>query len=128
MKAILSGGGSGEQTKELDGYFAKLVDKTKNLLYIPIAIDSCKHPYPDCLTWLRGTFDKLGISKYEMVTEEGLSKLAKEDPISYGGIYIGGGNIFIKKTKRVWCFGIPKRSIRKGCSNIWRECRGNNFL
>ena len=61
MRIILSGGGSGERTKELDEMFASLLDKTKPLLYIPIAIDSIKHPYSSCLAWLRSTFDKLGV-------------------------------------------------------------------
>ncbi|MEK6793115.1 MAG: hypothetical protein AABX95_04830, partial [Nanoarchaeota archaeon] len=74
MVLILTGGGNGEDTKEIDKYFASLVDKTKPLLYLPIAIDTIKHPYPECLRWLRQTLDKLGIRKYEMITEETLSQ------------------------------------------------------
>ena len=92
MNLILSGGGSGEQTKILDELFANLVDKTKPLLYLPIAIDTDKHPYAECLKWLKGTFEKLGINKYKMWTEEDLDKYKKININDYGGIYIGGGN------------------------------------
>jgi len=92
MVLVLTGGGSGKDTKEIDKYFALLVNKKKPLLYIPIAIDSIKHPYPECLKWLKQTFDKLGISQYEMVTEETISKYLDKTPNNYGGIYIGGGN------------------------------------
>src|SRR3989344_2037059 len=107
MKLILSGGGSGEKTKELDELFAKIIDKSKPLLYIPIAIDKIKHPYTECLKWLKGTFDKLGINLYEMWTESELENI-KDGPEKFGGVYIGGGNTFyllkvLKKTN-FWTF------------------------
>lgn len=92
MVLVLTGGGSGDDTKKIDKYFASLIDKSKPLLYLPIAIDVIKHPYPECLKWLRQTFDKFSISKYEMVTEETLAQYSNKTPNSYGGIYIGGGN------------------------------------
>jgi len=58
--------GSGEDIIEVDKLFASMLDKNKPLLYIPIAIDNIKHPYEDCLDWLKNTFEPLGISKYEM--------------------------------------------------------------
>jgi dipeptidase E len=108
MKLMLSGGGAGEQTKKLDEHFASWVDKEKPLLYIPIAINSCKHPYNECLDWLKSTFDVLGIKKYEMVTEENLEEYSNKDVSEFGGIYIGGGNTpyLLKKLKEsgVWKF------------------------
>ncbi|MBS3083420.1 Type 1 glutamine amidotransferase-like domain-containing protein [Candidatus Pacearchaeota archaeon] len=92
MVLVLTGGGNGKDTEEIDKYFASLVNKNKPLLYIPIAIDTIKHPYPECLKWLKQTFDKLGINKYEMVTEENILEYADKNPNNYGGIYIGGGN------------------------------------
>ncbi len=94
MKIILSGGGSGEQTTELDSLFASLLDKSKPLLYIPIAIDNIKHPYPECLKWLKSTFDNLGVTKYELWAEQDLSKSKEVPPEKFSGIYIGGGNTF----------------------------------
>lgn len=107
MRLILSGGGSGEKNRELDELFANIIDKNKPLLYIPIAIDKIKHPYPDCLKWLRGTFDKLGINLYEMWTENEIKNI-KDEPEKFGGVYIGGGNTFyllkVLKETNFWIF------------------------
>jgi dipeptidase E len=92
MKLVITGGGSGEKTKELDSLFASLLDKSKPLLYIPIAIDNIKHPYSECIKWLRSTFDSLGVSKYEMWTEADLEQSEAVTAESFSGIYIGGGN------------------------------------
>jgi len=114
MRIILSGGGSGEQTKELDQLFANLLDKNKPLLYIPIAIDNIKHPYDNCLSWLRLTFDKLGISKYEMWTEETLKNSKNISPTEFSGIYIGGGNTpyLLKKLKETGFWIFLKKAIK----------------
>ena len=92
MRLFLSGGGSGEKSLELDKKFALAVDKTKPILYIPIAIDKKIHPYTECLKWIRGTFSPLGLEKIELWTEEDIRK--KDNLQRFGGVYIGGGNTF----------------------------------
>lgn len=94
MELILSGGGSGEKSLEMDKLFASLIVKSKPLLYVPIAIDRIKHPYSECLKWLKGTFDSLGVEVYEMWTEEEIYQPKEIKPEDFGGIYIGGGNTF----------------------------------
>jgi len=115
MRLILSGGGSGKDTEELDESFANLVNKNKDLLYIPIAIDNYKHPYPECLIWLKNTFVKLGINKYKVLTEENIDDFSKKDPSEFGGIYIGGGNTpyLLKKLKESGMWEFIKRAIKK---------------
>lgn len=105
MKLFLSGGGSGEKSIELDRKFAESINKTKPLLYIPIAIDTKKHPYPECLKWLKGTFEPLGIKKFEMWTESELKNAKEKDFEQFSGIYIGGGNTF-KLLKNLRSFNI----------------------
>lgn len=114
MKIILSGGGSGEKTRELDELFANLIDKNKPLLYIPIAIDKLKHPYPECLKWLKGTFDNLGVNLYTMWTEENLNNI-QEEPKRFGGIYIGGGNTYylLKTLKETSFWKFLKECLNK---------------
>ncbi|MBT4835370.1 type 1 glutamine amidotransferase-like domain-containing protein [Candidatus Woesearchaeota archaeon] len=92
MKIILSGGGSGEDSKEMDQLFASFLDKSKPLLYIPIAMDNNRHSYDSCLNWLKSTFNELGINEYEMLTEKTIHTLKKRNPSDFSGIYIGGGN------------------------------------
>lgn len=94
MKLILSGGGSGKKSEILDKLFAEMISKKKPLLYIPIAIDQVKHPLPDCLKWLKGTFDNLGIKNYEMWSEKEIIENKNYDATRFGGIYIGGGNTY----------------------------------
>ncbi|MFZ4500480.1 MAG: Type 1 glutamine amidotransferase-like domain-containing protein [Minisyncoccia bacterium] len=105
MKLFLSGGGSGQDSFELDKKFIEAVDLSKPVLYIPIAINSIKHPYPECLEWLQGNFAPLGFSNFVMWTEEDLQGKAVEDFTQFGGIYIGGGNTF-KLLKELKEFGI----------------------
>lgn len=115
MRVILSGGGSGEKTKELDETFASMLDKSKPLLYIPIAIDSIKHPYPACLAWLRSTFDHLGVRRYELWTEQDLHKAKKANPDTFAGVYLGGGNTpyLLKKIKESPLQKFIKRCLAK---------------
>ncbi len=114
MKIILSGGGSGEKTKEIDELFAGIINKKKPLLYIPIAIDRIKHPYLNCLKWLKETFDKLGVNLYEMWTENELGDI-EDEPEKFGGVYIGGGNTFylLKTLKETNFWTFLKRCIDK---------------
>ena len=116
MKLILSGGGAGKQTKELDKLFADLLDKTKPLLYIPIAIDNIKFNYDSCLIWLKSTFDALGIKKYDMLTEEDFINIEKINIKNYSGIYIGGGNTpyLLKILKKSGFWEKIKILIKKG--------------
>lgn len=107
MRIILGGGGDRKKSEDLDVLFASLIDKSKPLLYIPIAIDTKRHPYPECLKWLQGTFDKLGITKYAMWIEKNLQDI-KDEPTQFGGVYIGGGNTYylleILKETKFWEF------------------------
>jgi len=94
MKLFLSGGGSGNKSLILDKKFVELLDKSKPLLYIPIAIDKIKHPYPECLKWIKNVFNPLGIKDIELWTEEDIIKRSESNLDKFSGIYIGGGNTF----------------------------------
>ncbi len=86
MKLFLSGGS--KRAFELDKEFIKHLDKTKPLLYIPIAMDESRHPYPECLNWMTNYFSSLKFDNFKMVTN--LSKI--KDLEKYSGVYVGGGN------------------------------------
>lgn len=115
MKLFLSGGGSGEQSKELDELFAKQLDKSKPLLYIPIAIDKKKHPYKECLKWLKGTFNQLGVKNYRLLDEEHLVDYNKVNLYDFSGIYIGGGNTsyLLKTLKELNFWNVLKRALKE---------------
>lgn len=116
MRLIVTGGGSGKDTKEIDELFASRLDKTKPLLYIPIAMDNIKRPYQDCLRWLRSTFDNLGVEKYEMWREDEIKNMKEKPPPSqFSGIYIGGGNTpyLLKKIKYTFIWDFINEALKK---------------
>lgn len=87
MALFLSGGGSGEDSKELDKIFLEKIGKKKPVLYIPIAREP---PYEPCLDWIKSNFEPLQFENFEMIID--LSKV--KDLGKYSGIYIGGGNTY----------------------------------
>lgn len=87
---FLSGGGSEKESYNLDKEFAKLLKK--KLLYIPIALNEIKHPYPECLKWIKKVFRQFNFESIEMWTD--LSGHTKQDMLKFDGVYIGGGNTF----------------------------------
>jgi dipeptidase E len=115
MRLIISGGGSGKDTKEQNELFVNLLDKSKPLLYIPIAIDVVKHPYSSCLEWLKSELGEFYVTKYEMWTIEDLEKSRSVSPDNYSGIYIGGGNtpFLLKKLKETGMWDFLKDAIKK---------------
>jgi dipeptidase E len=115
MKLFLSGGGSGIKTEELDKLFADALDKTKPLLYIPIAMDTERHSYPDCLKWLTNAFDKFGVKKYTMWDEKKIYENKKENVKNFSGIFIGGGNTpyLLKILKDSGLYGFIEEAISK---------------
>ena len=86
IKLFLSGGGSQEDSRELDKEFIKHL--RGKLLYIPIAME--KKSYLECLQWLKSALNQLGFYDVEMITN--LTKI--KNLSQYFGIYIGGGKTF----------------------------------
>lgn len=103
MKLYLSGGG--KESFELEERFADVVDKSKPILYVPVAMYEKDHPYPDCLEWMKKFLSKVSIENIEMVIN--LNKISVKDVDKYGGLYIGGGNTF-KLLKEIKDSGFDK--------------------
>jgi len=110
MKLFLSGGGSDIESIEVDKKFIEAIDISKPVLYIPIAIDTIKHPYPDCLNWLRGNFVRSNFDNFIMCIEKDLKNKTENDFEQFGGVYIGGGNTFklLSDLKKFGTFQILK--------------------
>lgn len=89
MKLLLNGGGDGAAAQEAYHRFGAAADKTKPLLYIPLAME--RETYPGCLEWITGELECLGM-KIEMVHSG--EELAGLDFFRFGGIFIGGGNTY----------------------------------
>src|SRR3989338_6039550 len=94
MRLFLSGGGSGRESIILDKMFAGSLDKSKPLLYIPVAIDKAKHQYAECFQWISSAFNPLGVKGIVLWTEQDIEKRVDIDINRFSGVYIGGGNTY----------------------------------
>ena len=107
MRLFLGGGGNSIDSFELDKKFVASLDLSKPILYIPIAISSIKHPYPECLEWVLSVFKIHSVTNIIMWNEEDLKNKVKEDFDKFSGVYIGGGNTY-KLLKELKEFGTLK--------------------
>ena len=94
MKLILCGGGAGEKTIEINKRFNEIIDHTKPILYVPLAMDEVKHPYDGCLEWIKGELSTINVPSIDMVRT--FDELASKNYFDYSAIFIGGGNTFSK--------------------------------
>lgn len=92
MRLLLCGGGSGEQTIDANNKFNEIIDHTKPLLYVPLAMDEDSHPYDGCFDWISSELSSVDIPKIEMVRS--FEELANKNYNDYCAIFIGGGNTY----------------------------------
>ena len=92
MKLLLCGGGSGLQTIEANKKFNEIIDHTKPLLYVPLAMNEIKNPYDKCFKWINKELSEVDVPSIEMVRT--FEELASKNYYDYCGIFIGGGNTY----------------------------------
>ena len=92
MQLILCGWGSGEQNTLANQKLNEIVDHTKPILYIPLAMDESDHPYDGCFEWIQGELSKVNVPSIEMVRS--FEELASKDLQHYAALFIGGGNTY----------------------------------
>ena len=114
MKLILCGGGAGEKTIEINKRFNEIIDHTKPILYVPLAMDEVKHPYDGCLEWIKGELSTINVPSIDMVRT--FDELASKNYYDYSAIFIGGGNTFklLKGIKDSGAFDKIKEYIQNG--------------
>ena len=114
MKLLLCGGGSGEQTIDANNKLNEIIDHTKPLLYVPLAMDEDRHPYDGCLEWITGELSNVDIPKIEMVRT--FDELASKNYNDYCAIFIGGGNTYklLKGIKDSGAFDKIRKYINNG--------------
>lgn len=92
MRLILCGGGSGEQNALANQRLNEIIDHTKPLLYIPLAMDESENPYDGCFEWIQKELSNVNIFSIEMV--KSFKELASKDLLHYAALFIGGGNTY----------------------------------
>lgn len=90
MRAFLNGGGSGKKTVSACRRFNEVIDHSKPILYIPIALDESW--YPGCMDFI--TKELAAVDVPEIIMELDMKKVAESDLDNYSAIFIGGGNTF----------------------------------
>lgn len=90
MQIFLCGGGDGKQTIEANKRLNEIINHSKPLLYIPLAMSNEK--YSSCFEWIKEELKDVEIPSIDMITSatEILTKNLKD----YCAIFIGGGNTF----------------------------------
>lgn len=92
MKLLLCGGGSGEQNALANQKLNEIIDHTKPILYIPLAMDESDHPYDSCYEWIHEELRKVDVSQIEMVRT--FEELVSKELHQYSALFIGGGNTY----------------------------------
>lgn len=90
MKIFLCGGGSGKVVDIAMNKFESSLDKTKPLLYVPLAMESGR--YDSCYEWIKGEMSLINVTNIEMVTSG--NELFNKNLDNYCAIFIGGGNTY----------------------------------
>ena len=102
MQLILCGGGDGKQNTQANQRLNEIIDHTRPILYIPLAMDEKVHSYDSCYEWIKGELRNVDIPSIEMVRT--FEELASKDLEKYAALFIGGGNTYklllgLKSTK-----------------------------
>ena len=112
MKLILNGGGSGKQTAITNRLLDEIIDNSKPILYVPLAMD--KERYPKCLEWIKGELSSVKCSGIDIAVSG--EYIAKKNLSKYAAIFIGGGNTYklLKELKDSGAFLNIKRYLKSG--------------
>lgn len=90
MNLFLCGGGSGKQIIFALNKFSSLLDKSKPILYIPLAFENSD--YDSCSKWFEQEMKYMGLNNYEMVRSS--KELSEKEFNEYCALFIGGGNTY----------------------------------
>ena len=114
MKLMLCGGGSGEQNYYANKKLNEIVDNSKPLLYVPLAMDESDHPYDSCYEWINEELAQVQLYGIDMVRS--FEELAQKDYDNYCALFIGGGNTYklLKGIKDSGAFEKIKEFVNNG--------------
>lgn len=92
MRLFLNGGGSDLQIVDALEKMNEIMDHSKPLLYVPLAIDGVYDEYECCYEWISSQLANMSIPSIDMV--KSFEELASKNLENYSAIFIGGGNTY----------------------------------
>ena len=111
MRLILCGGGSGEQNYLANKKLNEIINHSKPILYVPLALNEVDYPYDGCYEWIKTELSQVDVPKIDMVRS--FEELSNKNYDYYSAIFIGGGNTYklLKGIKEYGCFSKIKDYI-----------------
>lgn len=89
-RVFANGGGAGPKLQKAYRRFAQELEKTKPLLYVPLAMEPPE--YPGCLAWAA---EELACLQVEIRMAESGEEMAGLPLAGFCGVFIGGGNTYV---------------------------------
>lgn len=108
MALLLNGGGSTKQLKLTMNKLNQIMNHSKPILYVPLAMDEEEHPYDSCYEWFQGQVVNVDVPNVEM--PKSFEEFASKKFQDYSAIFIGGGNNY-KLLKGIKDFGIYNKIV-----------------
>ena len=93
-KLFLCGGGFGKQMEDTYPVFNAVIDHTKPLLYIPLAMPEETHTLDECYAWIRNEMEKGGVKFPSIEMVRSYEEILTKEFSDYCALFIGGGNTF----------------------------------
>ena len=93
-KLFLCGGGCGKQMVDIYPVFNAVIDNTKPLLYIPLAMPEEIHTLDECYAWLQNELKNGGVNVPSIEMVRSFEEILTKDFSKYCALFIGGGNTF----------------------------------
>lgn len=99
----------------------KIMDHSKPILYVPLAMEETEHPYNNCYEWFKKQIENIDVPNVDMPRT--FEEFALKNFDNYSAIFIGGGNTYklLKGIKDNGIFNkiieyLNKNGIVIGCS------------
>lgn len=90
MKIFLNGGGAGRKCIQVYNKLNEIIDHTKPILYIPLAME--KERYDSCKEWITNELRNVNVPSIDMITSG--EEFNNKNLYNYSALFIGGGNTF----------------------------------
>lgn len=93
-KLFLCGGGFGKQMEDTYPVFNAVIDHTKPLLYIPLAMPEETHTLDECYGWIQNELKEGGVDVPSVEMVRSYEEILTKEFSDYCALFIGGGNTF----------------------------------